>query len=110
MAQALAHPLDVMHHEASGQLEMLWSDGLLTRLTSTELRRACRCAACVQQRRAAGALATSGDTHLTSILAVGEMGLQLVFEDGHDRGIYPWPYLYELSLAQHAEARHEQPV
>ena len=110
MAQALAHPLEVMHHEASGQLEVLWSDGLLTRFTSINLRRACRCAACVQQRRDNDTLDISVDTRLACILPVGEMGLQLVFEDGHDRGIYPWPYLYELSLAQHSEATHEQPV
>ncbi|HYQ49053.1 MAG TPA: DUF971 domain-containing protein, partial [Pseudomonas sp.] len=23
-------------------------------------------------------------------------GVQLVFSDGHERGIYPWPYLREL--------------
>ena len=25
-------------------------------------------------------------------------GLQLIFNDGHERGIYPWPYLAELGL------------
>jgi DUF971 family protein len=24
--------------------------------------------------------------------------VQLVFSDGHDRGIYPWPYLHQLAL------------
>ncbi|MBH8614570.1 DUF971 domain-containing protein [Pseudomonas mohnii] len=24
-------------------------------------------------------------------------GLQLIFSDGHDRGIYPWPYLAQLA-------------
>ncbi len=110
MNQVLAHPLDVMHHQTSGQLEILWSDGLLTRLTSTDLRRACRCATCVQRRRSTDALGVSVSVRLTSILPVGEMGLQLIFDDGHDRGIYPWPYLHELSMAQHPEARHEQSV
>jgi DUF971 family protein len=24
-------------------------------------------------------------------------GLQLIFSDGHDRGIFPWPYLAQLA-------------
>jgi len=110
MDQVSLYPLDVMHHQASGRLDVLWSDGLLAQFSSVELRRACRCAACVQQRRTSGALTVSVDTRLASILAVGEMGLQLVFEDGHNRGIYPWAYLHQLSLAQPSKTRHEQPV
>lgn len=110
MNHVLAHPLDVKHHQISGQLEILWSDGLLTRYTSIDLRRACRCAACVQQRRTNGALVVSADSLLGSILPVGEIGLQLVFDDGHDRGIYPWSYLHELSLSLSLKAAHEQSV
>lgn len=110
MAQVPLYPLDVMHHQTSGRLDMLWSDGFLAQLSSVDLRRACRCATCVQQRRNSGVLTVPISTRLASVLAVGEMGLQLVFSDGHDRGIYPWPFLHELSLAQTTEAKYEQPV
>jgi DUF971 family protein len=32
---------------------------------------------------------------------VGELGLNLVFDDEHGRGIYPWPYLRELGAPTH---------
>jgi DUF971 family protein len=36
-------------------------------------------------------------TAISQLQPVGDMGLQIVFNDGHDRGIYPWPYLHQLS-------------
>jgi DUF971 family protein len=30
-------------------------------------------------------------------LPIGRYAIQLHFSDGHDRGIYPWAYLRELS-------------
>lgn len=37
---------------------------------------------------------------ITAIKPVGNYALQLVFDDGHDTGLYSWPYLYELCHAQ----------
>ena len=33
------------------------------------------------------------------VRAVGNYALQLVFSDGHERGIFPWGYLRELGAA-----------
>ena len=33
---------------------------------------------------------------ITAIRPVGNYALQLVFDDGHDTGLYSWDYLYEL--------------
>lgn len=33
---------------------------------------------------------------ITEIKPVGNYALQLVFDDGHDTGLYSWTYLYEL--------------
>lgn len=35
---------------------------------------------------------------LESVIPVGHYALQLVFDDGHDSGIYAWRYLRELCL------------
>ena len=91
--------LDVVHHQASGQLALHWSDGLQARLDSDTLRSACRCAACEKMRRAGSDPIFSSPVQLTELIALGDLGLQLCFDDGHDRGIYPWSYLHELSLA-----------
>jgi len=37
---------------------------------------------------------------ITEIKPVGNYAVQLVFSDGHDTGIYSWPYLYELCVKQ----------
>ncbi len=34
--------------------------------------------------------------NITSISPVGEYAVKLVFDDGHQSGIYTWNYLYEL--------------
>ena len=39
---------------------------------------------------------------ITDIKPVGNYALQLVFDDGHDTGLYSWQYLYELCTDQEA--------
>jgi len=39
---------------------------------------------------------------ITAIKPVGNYALQLVFDDGHDTGLYSWRYLYELCKNQDA--------
>ena len=34
---------------------------------------------------------------IQSIVPVGNYAVQIVYDDGHDTGIYSWEYLYELS-------------
>ena len=35
---------------------------------------------------------------LTGVEAVGHYAIKLVFDDGHDSGIYTWDYLYDLCV------------
>lgn len=90
-------PLDVTLHQASGRLDVLWSDGLLAHLTGARLRAACRCSGCESQRRAGNPPVAAEGITATQLRPVGDMGLQILFNDGHDRGIFPWSYLHELS-------------
>jgi DUF971 family protein len=43
---------------------------------------------------------------LRRIEAVGNYAVKLVFDDGHDTGLYTWGYLYELGVTR--EARWQQ--
>lgn len=90
-------PLAVCDHQTSALLEITWSDDRRSRLPHRWLRARCRCAAC-QQRLRTGAAEEPlpAGLHLTAIHPVGSQGLNLVFSDGHGRGIYPWAYLREL--------------
>jgi DUF971 family protein len=42
---------------------------------------------------------------ITGIRPVGNYALQLEFDDGHDTGIYSWPYLYQLCIEQESRWR-----
>jgi len=93
-------PESIVNHEASGVLELRWADGRDSRLSHAMLRAHCRCAACEQARRVASANAEVDESiRLHGIHPVADKGLNLVFSDGHGRGIFPWAYLRELGLA-----------
>ncbi len=40
------------------------------------------------------------DVHVMSIDPIGHYAVRLVFDDGHDTGLYTWEYLYELGEQQ----------
>jgi len=40
--------------------------------------------------------------NITAVEPVGNYGVKLVFDDGHDSGIYGWDYLYELGQKKEA--------
>ncbi|MNN61889.1 hypothetical protein D3C81_1771500 [compost metagenome] len=46
-----------------------------------------------------GAIAVVADDVRLERIALQGYGVQLVFSDGHERGIYPWAYLRELGHA-----------
>ncbi|MCE7523383.1 DUF971 domain-containing protein [Alloalcanivorax xenomutans] len=88
-------------------LELIWENGEISRLASTALRRACRCAYCEAARRR-GTDRVDGDITIRNV-AMADLGaLQLTFSDGHDRGRFPWNYLYRVDdlhrLGDSAEA------
>ena len=43
---------------------------------------------------------------ITAIEPVGQYAVKLVFDDGHDTGLYTWKYLYELGCEQRQKWAH----
>lgn len=81
-----------LHLDRRG-LWLRWAVGADALLGHGLLRRACRCGDC----RRTGPPAEPIEARLIDARPAGAYGLQLVFDDGHDRGIYPWAYLRELA-------------
>jgi len=79
------------------ELRLRWPDGLEAALSAATLRNACRCATCTHLRRGGGRARTDGKLALEQVAEFGVAGLQLVFSDGHRRGIFPWEYLRQLA-------------
>ena len=80
----------------AGAVEIEWPDAARQQLEDALLRRSCRCADCTAARRRGVEMAVAPDVRLLDIRPVGSYAVQLVFSDGHERGIYPWPYLKGL--------------
>jgi DUF971 family protein len=92
-------PEAITDHQASGLLELRWSDGAVHRLPHWLLRARCRCGGCENLLRRTGLHPNAPfSIRLAAIEPVGDKGLNLRFDDGHGRGIYPWDYLRELGF------------
>jgi DUF971 family protein len=63
-------PHSVKYKKQSEALELIWADGSKSSISGQALRRYC---------------------------AMGTSGIQVIFADGHDKGIYPWPYLQAIA-------------
>jgi DUF971 family protein len=88
-------PKEVIFHRASGQLELAWQDASRRVFSGAFLRHHCKCAMCEQQRRKGVAIEQS-TSKILRVIDLGNIGLNISFDDEHYRGIFPWAYLREL--------------
>ncbi|RMG38609.1 MAG: DUF971 domain-containing protein [Gammaproteobacteria bacterium] len=40
------------------------------------------------------------DVNIVDLVPVGQYAIKIVFDDGHDSGLYDWDYLYDLGRKQ----------
>ena len=78
-----------------GQLKLNWPDGREQYLDHAQLRRQCPCSQCRAFRLQGLTVQVDPRVRVVGINAQG-YGVQLVFSDGHERGIFPWGYLAGL--------------
>jgi DUF971 family protein len=90
------NPLAIGNSQAKGQLHLDWPDGREQRLEHAELRRQCPCSQCRAFRLRGLVVQVDPRIRVVAVNAQG-YGVQLVFSDGHERGIYPWAYLAGLN-------------
>ncbi|MEW9897293.1 DUF971 domain-containing protein [Chitinivorax sp. PXF-14] len=106
MAGLSAHspiPTEIRLHQRSRVLELSFSDGARFEL-SCEYLRVFSPSAEVRGHSPAQAKLQTGkrNVQIAAIEPVGNYAVKLVFDDGHDSGLYSWDYLYELGI------KHEQ--
>lgn len=89
------YPQSLSNDSATGILEIHWQDGSVQKLGNAFLRANCQCASCKPLADRSPAVPEAG-TRITEIVPVGSYGVQLIFTDGHQRGIFPWVYLQRL--------------
>ncbi|MCJ1887062.1 DUF971 domain-containing protein [Pseudomonas sp. LA21] len=88
-------PVALHRSSADGELRIRWDDGVEQGIAFARLRGACPCSQCRAARLQGRIDLVPASVALQAVNLQG-YGVQLVFDDGHDRGIYPWEYLRGL--------------
>lgn len=90
-------PTKIKLHKADGHLEIHYADGSRFEL-SAEYLRVMSPSAEVKGHGPGQEVLQYGKRHvkLLNIERAGNYALRLVFDDGHDSGIYTWDYLHKL--------------
>ena len=96
-------PTDIRLHRGSRILEISWSNGTRVELPC-ELLRVFSPSAEVRGHGPGERKLQTGKKYVNvcEVEQVGNYAIRLVFDDGHDTGIYNWDYLRELG--ENAEA------
>ena len=79
-------------------LSLITAGGQRTAVSAARLRIACKCAHCTRARFDDRFPAHFPGIAIVRVTDLG-YGLNIAFSDGHDRGIYPKPYLSDLANA-----------
>lgn len=87
------NPLSVANSQRERTLRLSWPDGRESLFSHAQLRRQCPCSQC-RAFRLKGMVPLVDDHVRLIALNLQGYGVQLVFSDGHQRGIYPWAYLF----------------
>jgi len=90
-------PTEIKYHKRSRELEVRFADGMSARL-STEYLRVHSPSAEVKGHSAGEGVLVTGKENvaIARIEPVGQYAVRLVFDDGHNTGLFTWPVLYEL--------------
>ncbi len=96
-------PSAVKLHRRSALLELHYGSGEQYQLPA-ELLRVYSPSAEVRGHGKGQAVLQSGKRHvgLVAVEPVGHYAIKLLFDDGHDSGIYSWDYLYQLCREKEA--------
>ena len=91
-------PTDIQVHDAGRRLEVIYDDGV-TAINSAQRLRVESPSAEVQGHGAGQKREVLGkeNVRITDIEPVGNYAIRLIFDDGHDSGIYTWEYFRKLA-------------
>ncbi len=100
-AQLMMKPSEIRVRRASRSIEVDFEDGSRFSLPA-ELLRVLSPSAEVQGHSPAERKVVAGKRNvgLTSVEPIGHYAVRILFDDGHNTGIYTWDYLYELGQEQ----------
>jgi DUF971 family protein len=104
--QTKPHPVEIRLDRNRRLLKVAFDDGSCFELPSEYLRVYSRSAEVKGHGRGEGILQTGkGNVKIIDVEPVGNYAVKLIFDDGHNTGLYSWPFLYELGSEKEAKWR-----
>ncbi len=101
MQESAKRPVGIKLHKQSRTLELEYDGGERYQLSCEFLRVHSPSAEVMGHGRGQEVLQSGKlNVGIKDIRPVGNYALQLVFDDGHDSGLYAWDYLYKLCTEQ----------
>ena len=94
----MAWPIDITATDKGRTLEVVFDDGETVRLTAERLRVESPSAE-VQGHSPSEKRKVTGKENvaIVDIQPIGNYAIRIVFDDGHDTGLYTWDYLRKLA-------------
>ena len=107
-------PIALDANKSKKELTLTWNDDHISIYTFSLLRAACPCAECRDGHDNMGGvpdlevfaapITDSKETRLKDVVATGSYGISILWEDGHDYGIYNWQFLRALCPCEECRA------
>ena len=102
--QTTPQPVEIRLDRTRRLLKVAFDDGSLFELPSEYLRVYSPSAEVKGHGLGEGTLQTGKENvKITEVQPVGNYAVRLIFDDGHNTGLYTWPTLYELSSEKEAK-------
>jgi len=95
-------PVDIKLQKQRSELTIKWADGAETTFSGESLRKYCACSRC-RARNLIGMALISDNSRIDNVAYSGIAGLQIIFADGHDKGVFPWAYLRAIDAGRALE-------
>jgi len=101
MTESNLYPLTISLHKQSKVLEIAYDDGVIFELPCEYLRVFSPSAEVKGHGTGQEVLQIGKENiNISEVQPVGNYAVRLVFDDGHETGLYTWSYLYELGQNQ----------
>lgn len=109
-------PKNIHLDREAHELRVTWNDGHESTFPLDALREACPCAECRGGHEFMGPehdpdlifLTPARSYDVRDVHLVGNYALNIVWNDGHDSGIYTWKYLRRICPCSECEAARQQ--
>ena len=99
-------PIALDANKTKKELTLTWNDGHISTYSFSLLRAACPCAECRGGHDNMGSepdadvfntpITDTKETRLKDVVATGSYAISILWEDGHDYGIFKWSFLRAL--------------